>query len=221
MEQECLARDNVDEALMAEIRDGINHSNLILQSAREKTIRANRAVEQTLHERDMKLPYKTYRQEEYDRLSREYFGAVRSWNHAVDPFLCQDFKSARIKLQDIKTALKQAEGAVGRAQNAAMQAQAEVQSCYDEISARENLGKLAIDVVRKCREDRTRHLREDIQAIPDRQDQQRVMGEGGQSNNNVMADPVGYLKGPQIHPRHMQLTFLCYRADLQPMIRTY
>lgn len=179
MEQDCLAWDKVEEALTGEIHSGINIAKLILQSAREKTFRANRAVEETLHERDMKLPYKEYHQEEYDRLSREYFGAVRSRNGAVDVFLYQDFKSAQIKLQGIKTAVKQAEDAVGRAQNAAMQAQAEVQSCYDDISARENLGKLAIDAVRKCREDRTRHLREAVQAVPDRQDEQEFMSEGG------------------------------------------
>lgn len=179
MEQECLAWDNVAEALMAEIRAGINNAKLVLQSAREKTIRTNRAVEQTLRERDMSLQYKAYHQEEYHRLSREYFGAVSSRNQAVDLFLYQDFKSAQINLQKTKTTLTQAEGAVGRAQNVAMQAQAEVQSCYDDISARKHLGKLAIDVIRKCREDRSRHLREDIQGVPDRQSEQEVMGEGG------------------------------------------
>lgn len=179
MEQECLAWDKVEEAMMAEIHSGINNAKLILQSAKEKTFRANRAVDETIHERDMKLPYKEYHQGEYDRLSREYFGAVRSRTGAVDAFLYQDFKTAQIKLQGINTAFKQAEDAVGRAQNTAMRAQAEVQSCYDDISARENLGKLAIDVVRKCREDQTRHLREDVQAVPDRQDEQEVMGEGG------------------------------------------
>lgn len=173
---ECLAWDNVAEALMTEIRVGIDQANSKLRSAEDKAILVNQAVEHALHERDVMFQDRENLQAKYDELSAKYFEAIGSLDQAVDLYQYQNLPHTRIQLQKAQDAVQQAEAAVEKAQIAAMEAQAEVQSCFDENFARQQLGDLAIGVVQRDQEDHNEDLWEHIRAILDQQDEQGAMG---------------------------------------------
>lgn len=172
LKEECRAWDNVAEALITEIRVGIDQAKLKLRLAEDQTIVVNQAVEQALHERDVMFQVRNDLQAKYAERSRKYLEIIGSLDQAVDLYEYQNLPDTRIELHKAQDAAQQAEAAFEEAQIAAMQAQAEVQECRDEMLARQHFGGLAIDVVQKGQADRNGDIWDNSRAILDKQDAQ-------------------------------------------------
>lgn len=161
---------------MTEIRVGIDQAWLKLRSAQDEAIMVNQEVGQAHNERDVMFQARDDLQAKYAERSTKYLEIIGSLDQAVDVYEYQNLPDTRIQLQEAQNAAQQAEAAFQKAQIAAMQAQAEVQACFDEVSARSHFGNMAIDKVQEDRSARNGDFMEDIRAILDQKAEQEVVG---------------------------------------------